>query len=47
MAAGVTENDVVPGFREDCAELSAHQTRTENSDTHVCVLYPFRFSQLS
>jgi hypothetical protein len=38
LTARVTKDDVVPGFREDCAELSAHQTRTENSDTHVRVL---------
>jgi hypothetical protein len=38
LTARVTKDDVVPGFREDSAQLSAHQTRTENSDTHVRVL---------
>jgi hypothetical protein len=38
LTARVTKDDVVPGSREDRAELSAHQTRTENSNTHGRVL---------
>jgi hypothetical protein len=38
LTARVTKDDIVPGFREDRAELSAHQTRIENSDTHVRAL---------
>jgi nitrate reductase beta subunit len=42
LTARVTIDDVVPGVHEDRAEHSAHQTRTENADTHVRVLYPAR-----
>src|SRR5438105_937744 len=35
LAARIAEYDVVPGTREDRAEFPAHQSRTENADSHL------------
>jgi hypothetical protein len=37
-AAGVTEDDLVARLREDRPQLPAHQTRSQNSDSHTTLL---------
>ena len=34
LAACVAEDDVVSGAREECSELAAHQSRTQDADPH-------------
>jgi len=38
FAVRIAEHDVVPGTSEECPQLSAHQTRTQNPDAHVSPL---------
>src|SRR5205807_868008 len=37
LSARMAEYDVVPGTREDRSELAAHQSRTQNADSHRCL----------
>jgi len=39
LGAGIAEDHVVPGACEQRAELAAHQSRSENSDAHVCLAF--------
>ena len=38
LAARIAEDHLVPGAREDGAELSAHQSGTEHADAHDALL---------